>query len=368
MTRREREIIDILKKEPMISQNELAGRLGIARSSVAVHITNLMKKGIIAGKGYVIREDRFVAVLGGANVDILGFPESSYKAEDSNPGTVMQTPGGVGRNIAENLARLNVPVRLLTLVGEDMNGDILLTQTKEAGVDVSAVGRVRDHATGVYLSVQDEHGEVVSAINQMSIYDKMDESYPESVLGTLEQASAIVVDTNISQMALSYVTRKLPKARFFLDPVSSRKALRARDIIGSFYAIKPNRMESEMLTGIPITGPESLKDNAAWFLERGVKHVCISMGSEGTFVASDKVMGRVTSTQVQVRNANGAGDAFMAALVRSSLDSEDTREWGVEGAAASIAAILSEETINQELSVEKIQEIIKEYQIQWKDL
>ncbi len=368
MTRREREIIDILKKEPMISQNDLAKRLGIARSSVAVHITNLMKKGIIAGKGYVIRENQFVAVLGGANLDILGFPEASYKPEDSNPGTVLQTPGGVGRNIAENLAQLNVPVRLMTLVGEDMNGDILLGQTKEAGVDVSAVGRVRDHATGVYLSVQDEHGEVKSAINQMSIYDKMDESYPESVLGILEQASAIVVDTNISQMALAFVTRKLPKARIFLDPVSTRKALRARDIIGSFHAIKPNRIESEMLTGIPITGPDSLKENAVWFLERGVRNICISMGSEGTFVANDRIMGKVTSSHVEVKNANGAGDAFMAALVKSSLDSDDIREWAVQGAAASITAILSEETINKDLSPEKIQEIIKEYQIQWKDL
>lgn len=368
MTRREREIIDILKREPMISQSALASRLGIARSSVAVHITNLMKKGVIAGKGYVIQEDQFVAVLGGANVDILGFPEASYRAGDSNPGTVLQTPGGVGRNIAENLARLNVPVRLLALVGEDMNGNMLLSRTRDAGVDVSSVGKVRDHATGVYLSVQDEYGEVMAAINQMYVYDKMDESYPESVLGILEQASAIVVDTNVSQMALSYVTRKLPKARFFLDPVSTRKALRARDIIGSFHTIKPNRMEAEMLTGIPITGLESLKANAAWFLERNVRNVCISMGSEGTFVFSDKVMGRVTSRKVQVKNANGAGDAFMAALVRSSLDSEDIREWAMDGAAASIAAILSEETIDQDLCPEKLQEIIKEYQVQWKDL
>lgn len=367
MTRREREIIEILKKEPLISQNELASRLGIARSSVAVHITNLMKKGIIAGKGYVISEEKFVAVLGGANVDILGFPEDSYKAEDSNIGTVLQSPGGVGRNIAENLARLEVPVRLLTLVGEDLDGDFLLEKTKEAGVDVTSAGRIHDHATGIYLSVQDEHGELMAAISQMAIYDKMDETYPESVLGILEQAAALVVDTNISQTALAYVTRKLPKARIFLDPVSTRKALRARDIIGSFHAIKPNRRESEMLTGIPITGPESLKENSVWFLERGVKNVFISMGSEGTFVASDKVMGRVTSTKVTVKNANGAGDAFMAALVKSSLESDDIRTWAINGTAASIATIISEKTTNQDLDPETIQEIIKEYQIVWKE-
>ena len=52
MTEREKEILDILKNDPMISQQELADKLSIARSSIAVHITNLMKKGYIKGKGY----------------------------------------------------------------------------------------------------------------------------------------------------------------------------------------------------------------------------------------------------------------------------------------------------------------------------
>jgi pseudouridine kinase len=64
LTWRERQIIDLLKKNPLISQDELAVRLGISRSSIAVHISNLMKKGFILGKGYVFNEQASIVVIG----------------------------------------------------------------------------------------------------------------------------------------------------------------------------------------------------------------------------------------------------------------------------------------------------------------
>ena len=368
MTKREKEIIEILKKEPMISQNDLANRLGISRSSVAVHITNLMKKEIIAGKGYVIREDNFVAVLGGANVDIMGFPKDVFKLGDSLPGTVLQSLGGVGRNIAENLAKLEVPVRFLTLVGDDPNGDFIRQETKASGVDVSHIHTDKKHGTGIYFSVQDEEGEMIAAISQMDIYDEMDLGYLEKVLPVLRSAARIVVDTNLSEEALRFVANNLSDKELIVDTVSSKKALRIKDFVGKFSTIKPNRVESEILTGIPILDDESLKANAQWFFDQGVKRVFISLGSQGTFAATRTVMGKVTSRKVHMKNANGAGDAFIAAMVMTSLQTKDIREWAKNGSAAAISAILSEDTINRDLSLEKINEIKKEYQIEWKNM
>ncbi len=72
MTQRERQILQWIESDPMISQAELAQRLGITRSSVAVHISNLIKKGCIAGKGYVLRTGTYAVVIGGVNIDICG--------------------------------------------------------------------------------------------------------------------------------------------------------------------------------------------------------------------------------------------------------------------------------------------------------
>ena len=70
MTRRERQLLEWIRENPCISQQELADKAGITRSSAAVHISNLMRKGYIAGRGYLLREAPYIAVVGGVNMDI----------------------------------------------------------------------------------------------------------------------------------------------------------------------------------------------------------------------------------------------------------------------------------------------------------
>ena len=121
MTQRERQILKWIEENPLISQQELADKAGIARSSVAVHISNLMKQGHIAGKGYIVRTAPYVVVVGGVNLDIGGRPHGELVAADSNPGQVRMSLGGVGRNIAHNMALMGLDVRMLTAFGDDMN-------------------------------------------------------------------------------------------------------------------------------------------------------------------------------------------------------------------------------------------------------
>ncbi|MDP2775936.1 MAG: PfkB family carbohydrate kinase, partial [Nocardioides sp.] len=76
-----------------------------------------------------------VVVVGGANVDLKARTTAAVVAGTSNPGTVATSPGGVGRNIAENLARLGTSTVLVAAVGSDQFGDGLLDVTADAGVD-----------------------------------------------------------------------------------------------------------------------------------------------------------------------------------------------------------------------------------------
>ena len=67
------------RKDAGLTQQELADRAGITRSSVAVHISNLMKKGYITGKGYIVQPAPYVTVVGGVNVDVGGRPEAALE-------------------------------------------------------------------------------------------------------------------------------------------------------------------------------------------------------------------------------------------------------------------------------------------------
>ena len=143
----------------MASQQELADALGITRSSVAVHLSSLMKKGKIKGRAYIIEEEEKLTVIGGMNVDLQGFSSDKIRLYDSNPGRILRSAGGVGRNLAKTLAKLEIPVRLLSVLGKDEDGDYLLEQTKVSGVDVDGVLRSDKGVTSVYLSLMDKDGD-----------------------------------------------------------------------------------------------------------------------------------------------------------------------------------------------------------------
>ena len=188
MTQRERQILQLIESNPMISQQELAEELGITRSSVAVHISNLMAKGHIAGRGYVLCSGSYAVVVGGVNVDIGGRSSASLIAADSNPGTVKISLGGVGRNIAHNLSLLGTDVRMLTAFGDDLHGQRIAASCAELGIDASHARRVTGGTTSTYLYLTDEQGEMALAISDMGICDRITPAYLLERIGKLNSA------------------------------------------------------------------------------------------------------------------------------------------------------------------------------------
>ncbi len=174
MTNREKEILDMISKNPFISQQEIAKSLGITRSSVAVHITNLMKKGYIKGKGYILKDRPYVTVIGGANIDIQGFPYGKLNLNDSNPGKVKISLGGVGRNIAENLVKMDIDTKLVTVIGDDPYGKKILEECKMAKIDMDDSLVIKNRFSSVYLSILDEEGDMKSAVSDMDIINEID--------------------------------------------------------------------------------------------------------------------------------------------------------------------------------------------------
>ena len=170
MTQRERQLLNWIEENPLISQQELAEKAGITRSSVAVHISNLMKKGHIVGKGYIVHTAPYVTVVGGVNMDIGGWPGEALVPQDSNPGTVRMSLGGVGRNIAHNMSLLGLDVRLVTAFGDDMNAQKLAASCGELGIDISQSPVIPGGRTSTYLFINDQQGDMALAVSDMDIY------------------------------------------------------------------------------------------------------------------------------------------------------------------------------------------------------
>ena len=355
MTQREQEILNILKQEPTISQNDIASRLGITRSSVAVHITNLLKKGYLLGKGYIVQDEPYVLVIGGSNIDIQGFPKEKLIQRDSNIGTVKMSLGGVGRNIAENCARLGVPTRLMSVIGDDPYGQKILKEAQAIGLNMQDTVVLSGESTSTYLSILDETHDMAMAINHMDSIEKLTVDHIRAKRSIIEHAQLVVLDTNLSQAVLDHLLTQYPKTKFFVDTVSTKKALKIKDHLKHIHTLKPNRMEAEVLTGSNEKTP---------LLELGSRLKCkrsfISLGSQGVQVFEGKTHLHFPTKPIEVVNATGAGDAFMAGLVYAYLKGYDIKETCLTAMAASRLALSHPDTINPNLNEQSLHETLKE--------
>jgi hypothetical protein len=156
------------------------------------------------------------------------------------------TMGGVGRNIAENLVHLGTPTKLLTAIGDDLYGRKMLEHSGRIGLDMKDCLVLNEQPTSTYLAILDENGDMVAAVNQMDIIDSLGIDYIQSKKTILENARVTVIDTNVREDVIRYVLDNVKNTDFFLDTVSTRKAMKIKDRIGAFHTIMPNRIEAEL--------------------------------------------------------------------------------------------------------------------------
>ena len=355
MTQREREILQLIESDPMIQQQDIADKLGIARSSVAVHISNLMRKGYIAGKGYVLRSGSYAVVIGGVNVDIGGRSFAPLIAADSNPGAVSMSLGGVGRNIAHNLSLLGADVRLLAAYGDDLHGQQVVSSCASLGIDLSHALRVPGGTTSTYLYLTDEQGEMALAVSDMSICEKVTPEYLAENLPLLNNARVVVADTNIPAESLTWLAENCT-APLFIDPVSTTKAEKLRNILGKIHTLKPNKLEAELLSGVRIRNKTDLEEAARKLLSTGLQRIFISLGGDGALAADQNGCHWLKTIPGRMVNTTGCGDAFMAALTWSFMEDFSLEESARAGLAAGSIAMESNQTINPDMSAEALRE------------
>lgn len=99
-----------------------------------------------------------ILVVGGANLDITGSCFNRLIPGDSNPGIIKNSAGGVGRNIAENLQRLHIETSLLSIIGRDFGGSLILQHCNDTGIDTSAIFEHETLSTGTYMAINNQIG------------------------------------------------------------------------------------------------------------------------------------------------------------------------------------------------------------------
>lgn len=297
--------------------------------------------------------DALIAVVGGVNIDVGGRSFLPLVSGDSNPGVIRSSLGGVGRNIAHNLALLGVPVKLVTALGDDDGARRIRESCRVLGIDLLA-RTVPDAATGSYLFLCAPDGDMAMAVSDMEVFARLTPEWLEGVLPVLNSAALVVLDANLPAEALAFLARRCT-APIFADPVSAAKAPRLSGALGSIHTLKPNRIEAAVLSGVPITDEESLLRAADALLETGLRRVFITLGQDGVLAAEGETRLRLPNPTVTHRvNASGCGDAFTAALCRAFLRGDDLERAARYALCAAAVAMESAQTVNPAMSEDLI--------------
>lgn len=295
-----------------------------------------------------------VIIIGGITADIEGNPYNQLIMGDSNPGKIVMSYGGVGRNITENLSRMGVPASFVSVAGDDFAGRGAVRELENLGVDVEQVRLLQEENTAVYMSILNLMGDMELALCNMDILERISAEFIDEAFENRKNAKIIGIDTNLTEETLKYATERFKDTPLFLDPVSVTKAERAKKLIGRFHTIKPNRMEAEILSGMTILSAEDLDKAGRWFISQGVKRVFITLGPGGVYYRDAQESGLIGAEPGEIISATGAGDAFSAAILYSHLKGFDIRKTAQAGTAAASIAMESKSAVNSRMPEELI--------------
>ena len=245
-----------------------------------------------------------ICVIGGANADITATTFSPFVPKDSNPGTIRLTPGGVGRNIAHNLALLGDEVVFLSFFGGDTFGWFTADSCRKVKVDISLSDAAPVGTRSCFLCINDCDGEMVGGVSDMVSADCITPEWIATKLQRTGPVDAFVADANIPAESLAFLIDHA-YAPLFVDAVSGAKAPRVREALAmstkkQIHTLKCNKMEDEIIGKVD-----------------GIGRRFVSQGMEGVDVTENGVTMHFPSLPCEVVNTTGAGDAMMAGLVHA---------------------------------------------------
>jgi pseudouridine kinase len=359
------QLYDLIRANPFISQQDLAVQLRLSRSAVAGYIAGLIRERRLLGRAYVLPGRRPIACVGAANLDRKLRSLAPLTMGTSNPARQDEAFGGVARNIAENIARLGAPVALMTAIGDDVSGRALLAHAQSLGIDTAASLVLPDTCSGTYTAVLDDHGEMLVALADMALYDRLSADVLAAHAEHRTAPALTVADLNLPLDAVAHLLAEAARSLTPLVIVAVSKPKMARlpaDLHGLRLLIL-NHGELETRIGAPIHTEAEFEAACATVRAQGAQDVIVTRGAEGLYYtlpkqSNSQKLGSLAALEASVVDVTGAGDAFSAAVCWSLFHgSEDLALACRRGLKLSTMTLECEETVCPWLGPDSLDDI-----------
>lgn len=295
----------------------------------------------------------YCVVIGSANLDITLNVNKKIIWRDSNIGSIRLSPGGVGRNIAENLGRLNVRTHFITSLGHDLDANLLKKSCTKNKVIVHPIAN-EFTTTSKYAALFDGHKDMLLGVADTLSAEKVTPKDFVGYLDLIRDADILVLETNLSENVLKYLSKL--NDTVYINAISTTKAKRIKPLYKDIHTLSLNRIEAETLSNLDFKTHtlESVRD---FFINKGVHTVLLTMGSEGAYLMNKDGVVKQPATQTEIINTSGAGDGFLAGYLYGVL-----RGFNPMHTASALASLSleSDYTVHQKLSETRLKNKMKE--------
>ncbi len=297
-----------------------------------------------------------VLVIGSAGIDIRCRPDAALQHSTISPGFIRFSMGGVARNIAENLARLEIPTVLLTAIGDDPHGQIVAARCSAADVDGSHILRVPGAATGSTMTLLTDSNDVDTGIYDYAVMEHLTRDLLIGHTSLFASASLVAIDATLSVPALATVFQLADQydVPVCADPTSALLASKLCDFLPHLYMIAPNSAETAALCGLslPAYDVESAIQAAHHLVTLGVDIAIITLAEQGLAYADSSGSGHIPAIHTHVVDATGAGDALTAGVIFGLLNGVPLDEAMRLGVSAATLTLRSRDSVVPELNQE----------------
>jgi pseudouridine kinase len=296
----------------------------------------------------------YVLVIGAAGIDSKGKAKSPLILGSSTPGFIRVSVGGVARNVAENLARLGTEVILLSAIGPGSNGQRILENAAQAGINTDYLIVSAEHHTSAYIALLDEKGNLVMSVDDMEIMACLTPQIINRRRNLIRNTAMVVFDANLSQATIDSLVKTANRyqVRLCADPTTTTLAGRLTSHLPNLFMVTPNLPEAEVLSGHSIKDENQAITAARALVNAGVKIAIITLAEEGVVYASARASGHIPAVATELVDSTGASDALTAAVVFGLLNNIPLDESLRLGASAAALTLACTDTVCADLSLE----------------
>ena len=260
-------------------------------------------------------------VIGAVFVDVKGFSYGTYMPEGTNIGDVQMVPGGVCRNVAEDMARLGVPAQFVSMVDDTAMGRDVKDRLTALGIDTTHV-IAAERGMGVWMAILDEHGDLRGSISRQPDFRTLEAYLKTEGEALIAGCDGVVLELDMNP-AIADIVMRLAVAHekpIYVVVGNMGVILRHPEYLRWVSCFICNEIEAGRLFGRELTHmtpEEMLPLLVQETRDAGIPAMVLTMGPDGAVYVDHRTgeFGRCPAESVNMIDSTGAGDAFFSGTV-----------------------------------------------------